>query len=257
MYRKDRTKTGGELLFYVNENLPGKIINSYKFKENSEVILFEFSVSKKKWLLLGNYRPSSQDDLSFMNKLNLALIFFSPIYENLFLLGDFNLSTENPNLKNFMCSFDLESLINSPTCYKSTNPSCIDLILTKKNHFMKPAAFETGLSNHHKLITTVLRKTISKGNYKRFDKKKFETELKFKLTSQTNLSYSTFQTVFLEILNKIAPVKAKVLRFNNNAFMTKSLRKAIMLRSRLKNNFNKQRPDENWDSYKKLRIFLC
>ena len=190
MYRKDRTKSGGGLLLYVNENLPGKIINSYKFKENSEIIVFEFSVSNKKWLLLGNYKPPSQNDLSFINELNLALNFFSPIYENFVLLGDFNLSTENPNLKNFMCSFDLESLINSPTCYKSTNPSCIDLILTnKKNHFMKSATFETGLSDHHKLITTILRKTISKGNskkmfyrdYKRFDQKKFETELKFKL----------------------------------------------------------------------------
>ena len=264
MYRKDRTKTGGGLLLYVNENLPGKIINSYKFKENSEIIVFEFSVSNKKWLLLGNYKPPSQNDLSFINELNLALNFFSPIYENFVLLGDFNLSTENPSLKNFMCSFDLESLINSPTCYKSTNPSCIDLILTnKKNHFMKSTTFETGLSDHHKLITTILRKTISKGNskkmfyrdYKRFDQKKFETELKFKLNSQTNLSYSTFQEVFLEILSKIAPVKVKVLRFNNNAFMTKSLRKAIMLRSRLKNNLNKQRSDENWNNYKKQRNF--
>ena len=92
-------------------------------------------------------------------------------------------------------------------------------------------------------------------DYKRFDQKKFETELKFKLNSQTNLSYSTFQEVFLEILNKIAPVKVKVLRFNNNAFMTKSLRKAIMLRSRLKNNLNKQRSDENWNNYKKQRNF--
>ena len=57
MYLKNRTKTGGGLLFYVNENLPGKIISSYKFKENSEIILFEFSVSNKKWLLLGNYTP--------------------------------------------------------------------------------------------------------------------------------------------------------------------------------------------------------
>ena len=87
-------------------------------------------------------------------------------------------------------------------------------------------------------------------DYKRFDQNKFETELKLKLNSQLKLSYSTFQAVFLEILNKIAPVKVKVLRFNNNAFMTKSLRKAIMLRSRLKNNFNKQRSDENWNSYK-------
>ena len=41
MYHKDRTKTGGGLLLYVNENLPGKIINSYKFKGNSEIILFD------------------------------------------------------------------------------------------------------------------------------------------------------------------------------------------------------------------------
>ena len=35
MCRKDRTKTGGGLSLYVNENLPRKIINSYKFKEIS------------------------------------------------------------------------------------------------------------------------------------------------------------------------------------------------------------------------------
>ena len=39
-------------------------------------------------------------------------------------------------------------------------------------------------------------------DYKRFEQKKFETELKLKLNSQANLSYSTFQAVFLEILKK-------------------------------------------------------
>ena len=43
-------------------------------------------------------------------------------------------------------------------------------------------------------------------DYKRFYQKKFETVLKLKLNSQTNLSYCAFQAVFLEILNKIAPV---------------------------------------------------
>ena len=55
MYCKDRN--GGGLLLYVNENLSGKIIDCYKFKENSYIILYEFSVSNKKWLLLGNYNP--------------------------------------------------------------------------------------------------------------------------------------------------------------------------------------------------------
>ena len=39
--------------------------------------------------------------------------------------------------------------------------------------------------------------------------------------------------------------------------MTKSLRKAIMLRSRLKNNFNKKSSDENWGNYKKQRNFCA
>ena len=79
MYRKDRSKTRGGLSLYVKENLPGKIINFYKFKVNSKIILFEFNVSNKKWLLLGNYRPPSQNDLSFISELNLALKFFNLI----------------------------------------------------------------------------------------------------------------------------------------------------------------------------------
>ena len=37
--------------------------------------------------------------------------------------------------------------------------------------------------------------------------------------------------------------------------MTKFLKNAIMLRSRLKNNFEKQSSDENWDNYKKQSNF--
>ena len=136
------------------------------------------------------------------------------------------------------------------------------MILTnKKNHFMKSATFETGLSDHHKLTTTILRKTINKGNTKkdfvqRLQEITRDYNLKVKLNLQTNLDYSTFQVVFLEILNKITPVKVKVLRFNNNGFMTKSLIKAVMLRSRLKNNFNKKRSDEIWVNYEKQRNFF-
>ena len=61
--------------------------------------------------------------------------------------------------------------------------------------------------------------------------------------------------MFLEILNKIELIKVQILRFNNNAFMTIFLGKVIMHRSRLKNNFNKQSSNENWDGYKKQRNF--
>ena len=93
---------------------------------------------------------------------------------------------------------------------------------------MRSVTFETGLSDHHKLTATILRKT-SKGSFKKMFYKGYK-----KLDS-------TFQAVLLEVLNKIAPVKVKVLHSNNNAFMTESLRKAIMLRSRLKNSFIKKK----------------
>ena len=96
MYRKDRNKTGGGLLLYVNEDLPGKIMNSNKFKENSEIILFEFGVSNKKWHYQVIIKPPQKNDLSFINKLNLALNFFSPIYQNFGLLGDFNFIHRKP-----------------------------------------------------------------------------------------------------------------------------------------------------------------
>ena len=47
MYRKVRTKTGRGLLVCVNENLPGKIINSYKFKENSETFYMNLAYQIK------------------------------------------------------------------------------------------------------------------------------------------------------------------------------------------------------------------
>ena len=60
---------------------------------------------------------------------------------------------------------------------------------------MRSATFETGLSDHHKLTATILRKNISKGkskikldrDYKRFDQKKFETELKLEQANSNKL----------------------------------------------------------------------
>ena len=40
---------------------------------------------------------------------------------------------------------------------------------------------------------------------------------------------------FLKVLNKHAPIKTKYLRANHSTFVTKELSKAIMLRSKLRN----------------------
>ena len=51
--------------------------------------------------------------------------------------------------------------------------------------------------------------------------------------------------MFIALLNKHPPIKKKIVRFNNNPFMSKALREAIMHRSKLKNIHNKYRAENN------------
>ena len=54
-----------------------------------------------------------------------------------------------------------------------------------------------------------------------------------------------------------APSKRKVIRGNNAPFMNKSLSKAFMHRSKLKNKLNKDPSDINRDIYKKTKEPPC
>ena len=65
--------------------------------------------------------------------------------------------------------------------------------------------------------------------------------LKLELEKKISESYGEFKAAFLKELNKHAPLKKKFLRHNNNPFMTKDLRKQIMVRSKPKNILNKNR----------------
>ena len=79
--------------------------------------------------------------------------------------------------------------------------------------------------------------------------------MEFRLNHLTSSSYDDFETTFLKKLNRHAPLKKKILRHSNNRSMTKELRKAIMLQSKLKNIFNKNETHFNWQKYKHQRHF--
>ena len=88
-------------------------------------------------------------------------------YDKTMLIGDFNLMIDNKSLENFLSTFDPECLIKKPTCFQSSNPTCIDLILTNKKEFFKNTdVIEVGISDHHSLIVTALKSLLLKGNAK-------------------------------------------------------------------------------------------
>ena len=64
----------------------------------------------------------------------------------------------------FLQAYILTSLIKEMTCFQASNPSYIDLILTnQKNMYKLSNTFETGISDHHKLISTVAKSGSFKG----------------------------------------------------------------------------------------------
>ena len=212
-------------------------------------------------LVIGCYKPPSTNSEHFLNELYNAMSFYSSTYESFFLLGDFNISRDNELLNDFCNSFSLSHLIKSPTCFKGSNPSSIDHIITNMpTRFMKSCTLETGISDHHKLIMSIFRSTFAKGNsktfyyrcFKNFDDATFKETLTNRLAN-TELSFDNFIAIFSETFNNFAPLKKKYLRYNNNSFMNKSLRKAIMTRSKLKNKFNLNRTSPNFEKYKKQR----
>ena len=56
-----------------------------------------------------------------------------------------------------------------------------------------------------------------------------------------SLDFGSLKKCFMELLNKVAPLKTKFLRANHSKFVTKDLSKAIMLRTKLRNQFLKNR----------------
>ena len=154
-------------------------------------------------------------------------------------------------MKTFCQAYGLKNLIKEPTCYKNTNnPSSIDVILTNRpNRFHNPMTIETGLSDHHKMVLTVLKTYFKKieptiitiRDYKRFNDNFFRRDLIHNLDKidKPLMIYEDFKQVFVSVLDVHAPIKERGVRGNNAPFMNKTLSKAFMHRSRLKNNCNK------------------
>ena len=78
------------------------------------------------------------------------------------LLGDFNVEVKEKDISDFMCTYNLKSLLKQKICFKNPdNPSCINLILTNSpRSFQDSSVFETGLSDFHKLTNLHSFKTV-------------------------------------------------------------------------------------------------
>ena len=86
-------------------------------------------------------------------------------------------------------------------------------------------------------------------DYKYFDRTKFKNNLNEKLNDGTS-NYELFETTFIEVLNKHAPLRKKFLRAKHAPYITKTLRKVIMRRSQVETKYLKTKTQTNLKLYK-------
>ena len=158
-YRLDRCSNGEGLLLYIWEDIPSCLPTEYNLSENVECLFVEINIRKKKLLLCCSYNPHKNNISKHLHHLNKGLDVYLKHYDNLLILGDLNSDLKDGCLNAFSNVNNLKSLNKEPTCFKNpNNPSCIDLFLTNRSrYFQNTSTIETGISDFHKLVVTVLK----------------------------------------------------------------------------------------------------
>ncbi len=263
--RLDRDCNGGGVMCFIRDDLASKEIHTHNLPDHIEGLFFEIIIRKSKWLIFGGYNPHKEKAPVFLKHVSKEVDVLLPKYENLLFLGDFNVTMEEKPLEDFCELYNLKNLINEPTCFKNPrNPSSIDVMLTNRpGNFESSITVETGLSDHHKMTVSVLKRYFKKRDpiilhyrdNKDFNALNFREEIRSGIESCEDYDVNVFNNFFKTVTNKHAPLKSKTVRGNNAPFMNKKLVQQFMHRAKLKNKFNNDPSEINKNNYTKYKNF--
>ena len=163
-FRRDRNKCGGGKIVYVREGFIAKRLANLE-ENTTETICIEVTILKRKRCTIFVYRPPHLNNKKvFFSELTTSLNQATNKYDNIIVMGDLNIDTlkngadTNHYLSDLCDTFSLANLISSSTCFKSLSGTSIDVFLTNRTrNFHNTAITETGISDHHKLITSFFR----------------------------------------------------------------------------------------------------
>ena len=140
--------------------------------------------------------------MEFVASITKIVDFYLQKFENVFIIGDLNMTTENTHLNDLSQIYDLTAFMKEPTCYQSQNPNCIDHFLTNRRTLFKHCqSFETGLSDLHRLISMIMKSGIFKGppkkkiywSCKKFDHECFSNALREELETLEGDKYGELE----------------------------------------------------------------
>ena len=130
------------------------------------------------------YRPHDISNLElFFNELSSSLNSALDKHDNVIIMGDINIDTHDithyghTKLNSFSDVFGLSNIVKDKTCFTKSHILSIHVLLTNKPRSLyNTTVFETGLSDFHGLVSTLMKahiprlkpKLIQYRSYKKF-----------------------------------------------------------------------------------------
>ena len=235
--RKDRNRYGGGVVLYVRDNIPFSERKDLISKD-LEMVCIEINRPYNKSLLINVWYRPPNSDINFFDEYVEFLCKCQAENKELIVLGDLNCDVSKTPLDNqtrklqFLCSlYQFDQLINEPTRVTPTSASLIDLILTNKpENISQSGVVHLGISDHS-LIFAIRKLTLPKSgktspmvrevrDFKNFVQNNFIHDISqlpwdsINPFASPNTSWQVWKSLFLETLDRHAPLRQKRLRQN-------------------------------------------
>ena len=279
--RCDRTRNGGGVLMYINNNVSYK--ERANFSKEIENVFVDILLPKTKPILVGVlYNPFKPD---FLDNLSNA-ISNTGSFDNqeVYLLGDFNINlwhngkyifhknktlshreihkitSENAydiiKYQEFCSLHGLKQLISTPTRITENRSSLLDHVLTNTTENIPQfGVIEVGLSDHQ--LTFATRKTvrdktighrqITIRSFKNYSIELYKEALSnisfpnYETFTNMNAAYSDFTEKLMSVINKIAPIKTMRAKSHTEEWFDGEVLENIKLRDKLFKRYKNSR----------------
>ena len=260
IHRQDRNSRGGGIMVYISSDIPHRKLPEYSGEfEGIDYMSFEITMKSRKMHLCYIYRPP-RVHRSILSEL-MALLCESLLEnDNLNVyFGDLNENFLANNSISDICNmYNLHNMVTSPTCFKSVNPTLIDVFLTNKPKcFNDTFNIDLGLSDHHTCVGVSTRafapdqvkRNISYRSMRKFSEVEFKNDVDCipfhvcDIFDDIDDVYWAQNSLFMSVIEHHAPIKTKYVSKNQVPYMNSKLRKAMNQRNMWRSKFFNNRSD--------------
>ena len=273
MIRKDRNRNGGGVIIYLRDTISFSERNDLTSNSLEMICLEIKKPHNKSFLVCAWYRPPNSNTIlftdfeAFLSKCDLEN------YE-LLIMGDLNCdiskTPQDPNTRKLLFSFSLyqiDQLINEPTRVTRTSATMIDLFFTNKpENILQSGVIHLGISDHS-LIYAVRKVNSPKcrerlklvRNFKNFNATDFVWDISqiswesVVLHNNPNVCWKIWQSLFIEVLDRHAPLRNIRIRATSLPWITQKIKKLMRLRDFHKKRAVKYNSQIDWSKFKETR----